>query len=208
MIDRTLAVLMILLLTPIFAMVGVIVFVTSGRPILFKQLRSGLNGTPFEIVKFRTMRPASKSERTDADRLTLFGRFLRSSSLDELPSLWNIARGDMRFVGPRPLIAHYIDQYGPVERRRLSVKPGLTGWAQVMGRNRLTWQERFELDAWYVDHRSLKLDMKIILKTIPALLAVRSVRHPGHETMPPFVTNLEVDHTESDLRTKRGNQDL
>ena len=164
--------------------------IMMGTPILFRQMRSGLQGLPFEILKFRTMRcPAGGIDESDEGRLTPLGRFLRNLSLDELPELWNVLKGDMSLVGPRPLLMEYLNLYSPEQARRQEVKPGITGWAQVNGRNALGWRERFELDVWYVDHQSLWLDVKILLLTVDAMLRRRGINAQGHATMPPFRGN-------------------
>jgi lipopolysaccharide/colanic/teichoic acid biosynthesis glycosyltransferase len=154
------------------------VALTLGRPILFRQVRPGWHGRPFPLLKFRTMRPVDRSAgpvadgaavASDGDRLTAVGRFLRSTSLDELPTLWNVLRGQMSFVGPRPLLVDYLDRYDAVQARRHEVRPGVTGLAQVRGRNALTWEQKFEYDVWYVDHRSPALDLRIIGETVRAV---------------------------------------
>lgn len=157
---------------PVQALVALLVARDVGRPVLFRQLRPGLNGETFELRKFRTMRaPTGSPVESDAERLTSLGRFLRATSLDELPSLWNVARGDMSLVGPRPLLVSYLDRYSPHQARRHEVRPGLTGLAQVEGRNLVGWPERLALDVEYVDSRSLALDLKILARTV--LLVVR-----------------------------------
>lgn len=157
--------------------------------LLFPQLRIGLQGKPFTLYKLKTMRdlrPGESALDTDAVRLTRLGRFLRATSLDELPSLWNVLRGDMALVGPRPLLPEYLPLYTPEQARRHSVKPGITGWAQVNGRNAISWEEKFRLDVWYVDNRSLWLDLRIIGMTIWQVLTRRGISAAGHATMPPF----------------------
>ena len=159
------------------------------RTILFRQRRIGLDGKPFTIYKIKTMRdplPGEDALATDADRITRLGRFLRSTSLDELPTLWNVLRGDMALVGPRPLLPEYLPLYTPKQMRRHEVKPGITGWAQVNGRNAISWEEKFDLDVWYVDHRSFWLDIKILWMTVWQVIARRDVAADGHATMPPF----------------------
>lgn len=151
------------ILAPVLAVVAAVVYLKMGRPILFRQPRAGKGGRPFTILKFRTMREAGVD---DADRLTKLGRFLRRTSLDELPQLWNVLRGEMSLVGPRPLLLEYLPLYTAAQARRHEVAPGLTGWAQVRGRNATTWDRRLEDDVWYVDHRSLPLDVRILLLTI------------------------------------------
>ena len=160
-----------------------------GSPVFFTQVRPGLHGKPFKMVKFRTM----TSERgpdgellPDAVRLTPFGRFLRSSSLDELPELWNVLKGDMSLVGPRPLLMEYLPLYSPAQARRHEVRPGITGWAQVNGRNAISWEDKFKLDVWYVDHRSLWLDVKILWLTAQKVLVRDGISAEGEATMPRF----------------------
>ena len=155
-------------LSPVLAWIALLVLATEGRPIFFRQQRPGLGGRPFEIVKFRTMRATRRGEvwyLTDEERITPVGRFLRAASLDELPELWNVLRGDMSLVGPRPLLMEYLTEYTPEERRRHDMRPGITGWAAVNGRNLLTFRDRIALDVWYVDHWSLRLDLRILLMT-------------------------------------------
>jgi sugar transferase EpsL len=184
LLDRLGAALGLLLCLPLLAAVAAAVWVSLGRPVFLRQRRLGRGGLPFEIVKFRTMREGPGS---DAERLGPFGRFLRSTSLDELPELWNVWRGDMSLVGPRPLLPQYLDRYTPEQARRHEVKPGLTGWAQVNGRNALSWDERFALDVWYVDHWSLGLDFVILARTLPAVVGRRGIAAPGSATMPEFL---------------------
>lgn len=160
-----------------------------GSPVLFSQVRPGLHGKPFRMVKFRTMtdaRDASGALLPDAQRLTAFGRFLRASSLDELPELWNVLKGEMSLVGPRPLLMEYLPLYTPEQARRHEVRPGITGWAQVNGRNAISWADKFALDAWYVDHRSLWLDLRILWLTVRKVLVRDGISAPGDATMPKF----------------------
>lgn len=160
-----------------------------GTPVFFRQTRPGLQGRPFNMVKFRTMADArgpGGQLLPDADRLTAFGRFLRSSSLDELPELWNVIKGDMSLVGPRPLLMEYLPLYAPDQARRHEVRPGITGWAQVNGRNALSWDEKFKLDVWYVDHRSLWLDIKILWLTVRKVLVREGISAAGEATMSKF----------------------
>ena len=174
---------------PAMAVVALAVLATLGRPVLFTQQRPGMHGRPFRLVKFRTMRPpATGGGRvlTDAERLTRFGRFLRSTSLDELPELWNVLKGDMSLVGPRPLLMEYLPLYTPEQARRHEVRPGITGWAQVNGRNALSWEEKFALDAWYVDHQSMRLDLAILLRTITRVLTRHGISAEGEATVQPF----------------------
>ena len=157
--------------------------------ILFRQTRIGLHGKPFTLYKLKTMRdprPGEDPLATDAVRITRFGRFLRATSLDELPTLWNVLKGDMALVGPRPLLPEYLPLYTPEQMRRHEVKPGITGWAQVNGRNAIGWEERFRLDAWYVDNRTAWLDLKILWLTLWKVLRREGVSADGHATMPPF----------------------
>jgi len=166
------------LLLPVVACVAVAVAVKEGRPILFRQRRPGLNGSEFTIYKFRTMRVTHPGEvyyLTDNERLTRMGRFLRATSLDELPELWNVLRGDMSLVGPRPLLTEYLEKYTPEERRRHDMRPGITGWAVVNGRNALRFRDRLKLDVWYVDHWGLRLDMRILAMTISQVLRRKDV---------------------------------
>jgi len=160
-----------------------------GRPVIFRQQRPGFLGKPFTIYKFRTMTDAQDENGhilPDAERLTRLGRFLRSTSLDELPELWNVLKGDMSFVGPRPLLMEYLGRYTPQQARRHEVKPGITGWAQVNGRNALTWEEKFKLDVWYVDNIGFRLDMKIIAMTVWKILKREGINQPGQATMEEF----------------------
>jgi sugar transferase EpsL len=176
-------------LSPLLIVAALAISLKMGRPVLFGQLRPGLKGRPFTIYKFRTMserRDGQGSLLPDADRLLPFGRFLRASSLDELPELWNVLKGDMSLVGPRPLLMQYLDRYTPAQARRHEVRPGITGWAQVNGRNAITWEEKFELDVWYVDHRSFRLDLKIIFFTVWKILKREGISQPGQATMEEF----------------------
>ena len=185
-IDVVLALILLISLSPVILFVSVIILVTMGRPILYRQLRPGRNGVPFQMVKFRTMREGS---RPDADRLTAFGRFLRVTSLDELPELVNVVRGDMSLIGPRPLLMEYLSLYSDEQQRRHEVRPGITGWAQVNGRNTISWDDKFKLDVWYVDNQSLWLDLKIIGMTMRSVLRREGISHPGEATMKKFSGN-------------------
>lgn len=176
-------------LSPLLAGLACSIRFAMGRPVLFRHQRAGLHGKPFVLYKFRTMtdeRGPDGELLPDALRLTRLGRFLRRWSLDELPQLWNVLKGDMSLVGPRPLLLEYVPNYNAFQRRRLAMKPGLTGWAQVNGRNALSWEEKFELDVWYVDHQSLWLDLKILAITLWQVLRGRGISQPGHATMPEF----------------------
>jgi len=175
--------------TPIMLIIGFFVRMRIGTPVLFKQGRPGLHGKPFTIYKFRTMtdkRDKDWNLLLDGDRLTRLGRFLRKTSLDELPELFNVIKGDMSIVGPRPLLMQYLDRYTPEQARRHEVKPGITGWAQVNGRNAITWGDKFKLDLWYVDHPSFYLDLKIIAITIWKILKREGIKQPGQATMEEF----------------------
>jgi lipopolysaccharide/colanic/teichoic acid biosynthesis glycosyltransferase len=160
-----------------------------GSPVIFRQVRPGLHGQPFRIIKFRTMRDAHDVEGKqlpDAERMMPFGNFLRSTSLDELPELWNVLKGDMSLVGPRPLLTEYLPLYAPEQARRHEVRPGITGWAQVNGRNAISWEDKFKLDVWYVDHQSLWLDIKILWMTVKKVLVRDGISAAGEVTMPRF----------------------
>jgi len=179
----------LLLLSPVIAMVAWRIRHKLGTPVLFRQVRPGLNGKPFEMVKFRTMLDAVDPTGhllPDSKRMTPFGSFLRSSSLDELPELWNVLKGDMSLVGPRPLLMEYLPLYSPEENRRHEVRPGVTGWAQINGRNALSWEEKFALDLWYVDNRSLWLDLRIIFLTVKKVFMRDGISADGEATMPKF----------------------
>lgn len=176
------------LLLPL-AVVALLVRVKLGQPVLFRQVRPGLHGQPFMMVKFRTMtdaREANGQWLSDADRLTAFGRFLRSTSLDELPELWNVLRGEMSLVGPRPLLMEYLPLYSAEQLRRHEVRPGITGWAQVHGRNALSWEDRFKLDIWYVDNQSVWLDLRILGMTVRKVLAREGIHAAGEATVSKF----------------------
>ncbi|HEY6563685.1 MAG TPA: sugar transferase, partial [Pirellulaceae bacterium] len=164
-----------------------------GKPVLFSQLRSGQNGRPFVLHKFRTMRNPEGSEGNaadDAQRLTPLGAWLRRYSLDELPQFWNVLRGDMSLVGPRPLLTRYLERYSAEQRRRLESRPGLTGWAQINGRNALTWEEKFACDVWYVEHQSWGLDLQILVRTLLGIFGGKGVSAQNHATMPEFMGSL------------------
>ncbi len=188
-VDLLLVILSLPLVVPVLLLTALAVRLFIGSPVLFRQPRPGLGGRVFTLRKFRSMtdeRDASGALLPDAERLTRFGRFLRASSLDELPSLLNILRGEMSLVGPRPLLVDYLPLYTPEQSRRHDVRPGLTGWAQVKGRNDLGWDDRLALDIWYVDHRSLRLDIKILFMTVGRVLGRKGVRAPGSATMTRF----------------------
>jgi sugar transferase EpsL len=188
-IDLVGASIALALLSPLLAVVAIAVRVRMGSPVLFRQERPGRDGHPFLMTKFRTMtdrRAPDGALLPDSDRLTMFGRFLRRTSIDELPELLNVVRGDMSLVGPRPLLMEYLPLYSAAQARRHEVRPGITGWAQVNGRNAVTWDEKFALDVWYVDHRSTRLDLEILGKTITEVFGGEGVSAPGHATMEPF----------------------
>jgi len=179
----------LLMLAPVIVFVAWQISRKMGSPVLFRQVRPGLNGKPFEMIKFRTMKDAmdaSGNPLPDSERLTPFGQFLRSSSLDELPELWNVLKGDMSLVGPRPLLMEYLPLYSPEQARRHEVRPGVTGWAQVNGRNTLSWEDKFKLDVWYVDNRSLWLDVKVLFLTVKKVLVRDGISAEGEATMSKF----------------------
>jgi lipopolysaccharide/colanic/teichoic acid biosynthesis glycosyltransferase len=189
LLDLAIAIPAMLFLAPLFAAVALAVRLKLGRPIFFTQLRPGLEGRPFKLIKFRTMRDdVDPNGRllSDAERLTRFGRFLRSTSLDELPELWNVVKGEMSLVGPRPLLLHYLDLYTPFQMRRHEERPGLTGWAQVNGRNALSWPEKFAHDVWYVENVSFLLDLRILLLTLVRIVGRHGITAEGEATMPYF----------------------
>jgi sugar transferase EpsL len=177
---------------PILLVTAILIYFMLGSPILFRQVRPGHHKRPFKLIKFRTMTSDKDKDGfclPDKRRITHFGKILRSSSIDELPEFWNVLKGDMSLVGPRPLLMEYLPLYNARQARRHEVKPGLTGWAQVNGRNALSWEEKFELDVWYVDHQSLCLDLKIIGLTMWKILKREGIRHPGHATTEEFTGN-------------------
>lgn len=184
----------LILLAPVVAGVALLVRWRLGSPVLFTQQRPGRGAKPFRMIKFRTMRNAVGSDGvplSDAERLTAFGGFLRSTSLDELPGLWNVLKGDMSLVGPRPLLMEYLPRYNAEQARRHEVRPGLTGWAQVNGRNALSWEEKFALDVWYVDNRSMMLDLRIIGLTVLKVVRRDGISADGEATMPLFTGSEE-----------------
>ena len=189
-VDLLLVVPALLVLSPLIGLVALWVRIKLGAPVLFSQLRPGVHGKPFRLYKFRTMtdaRDVAGNLLPDAERLTPFGSMLRSTSLDEFPELWNVFRGDMSLVGPRPLLMRYLERYTQEQARRHEVRPGLTGWAQVNGRNALTWDEKFKLDVWYVDHLSFMLDMRTIWLTFSRVLSRQGVHYAGEATMSEFL---------------------
>jgi lipopolysaccharide/colanic/teichoic acid biosynthesis glycosyltransferase len=189
-LDVVLSAAALVVLSPVILLAALAVRFGLGSPVLFRQQRPGLQGRPFTILKLRTMRDdrdANGALRPDGDRLTAIGRVLRAASLDELPELLNVLRGDMSLVGPRPLLMQYLDRYTPEQARRHEVRPGITGWAQVNGRNALSWEDRFRLDVWYVDHVSLALDLKILALTLVSVLTGRGISQPGEATAREFM---------------------
>ena len=202
LLDVTVTLVALALLSPLMLVIAAAVLLTMGRPILFRQRRPGLGGRPFTILKFRTMLdPSDNGGRPtpDTKRLTRLGRFLRSTSLDELPELFNVLRGEMSLIGPRPLLMQYLGRYTPEQARRHEVRPGITGWAQVNGRNAISWEEKFRLDVWYVDHASLWLDVKILFRTVAMVLRREGVNAESGVTMREFTgspaeaaTNLKI----------------
>ncbi|MFB4371186.1 MULTISPECIES: sugar transferase [unclassified Pseudomonas] len=184
----------LILLAPVIAVVAWQVRCRLGSPVLFCQVRPGLKGEPFEMIKFRTMRDAvdeAGNPLPDSERMTPFGSFLRSSSLDELPGLWNVLKGDMSLVGPRPLLMEYLPLYSPEQYRRHELRPGVTGWAQINGRNALSWADKFKLDVWYVDNQSFLLDLKIIFLTVKKVLVRDGINADGEATMAKFTGKHE-----------------
>lgn len=180
----------LMILSPLFAIISFCILLIEGPPIFFRQIRPGYRGMPFTIYKFRTMRDACDSQGNllpDEQRITRLGHFLRATSLDELPELINVMRGEMSLVGPRPLLMQYLQRYSPEQARRHEVLPGITGWAQVNGRNALTWEDKFRLDVWYVDHWSFLLDLKIILLTLWKVIKREGIHQPGHVTAEEFM---------------------
>jgi len=189
LLDFVVALLALVLLSPLLFLLAVWIRLAMGSPVLFRQTRPGLHGRPFTMYKFRTMTDARDAEGNllpDEQRLTRFGRFLRSTSLDELPELINVLKGEMSLVGPRPLLMKYLDRYTPEQFRRHEVKPGITGWAQVNGRNAISWEEKFKLDVWYVDNWDLWLDLKILLMTLVKVFRREGISHGSQATMPEF----------------------
>ncbi|ENF7323660.1 sugar transferase [Vibrio cholerae] len=179
----------LILLSPIIALVAWRIRKNLGSPVLFRQTRPGLDGKPFEMVKFRTMKDAVDEQGNplpDSERMTPFGNKLRNSSLDELPELWNVLKGEMSLVGPRPLLMQYLPLYSKEQARRHDVRPGVTGWAQINGRNAISWEEKFKLDVWYVDNRSFWLDLRILLLTVKKVFVKEGISADGHVTIAPF----------------------
>ncbi|MCA4797976.1 sugar transferase [Acinetobacter towneri] len=193
-IDITIASTALILLSPVYLIVAHKVKKNLGSPVLFRQVRPGLHGKPFEMIKFRTMKDAVDAEGhplPDSERLTPFGKMLRATSLDEMPELWNVIKGDMSIVGPRPLLMEYLPLYNEEQAKRHNVRPGITGYAQVNGRNAISWEKKFELDTWYVENRSLWLDFKIMLKTVQKVLSKDDISAEGEATMSKFTGTSE-----------------
>ncbi|MEW6664889.1 MAG: sugar transferase [Thermodesulfobacteriota bacterium] len=189
LLDLLLVIPSLIFILPVMGLLGIWVWISMGRPVFFIQTRPGLRGRPFRMYKFRTMleaRDGCGNLLPDGQRLTGIGRFLRSTSLDELPEVFNVLKGDMSLVGPRPLLMQYLNRYTPEQARRHEVRPGLTGWAQVNGRNAITWEEKFKLDVWYLDHRSLWLDLRIIMLTVLKVIRREGIRGKGDATMSEF----------------------
>ena len=187
--DFIVAVVAIITLSPLFLILALITYLALGSPVFFAQLRPGKNGVPFKVLKFRTLHNVFDSTGqplSDAERMTSFGKFLRSTSLDELPELWNVVRGEMSLVGPRPLLMEYLPLYTTEQARRHNVRPGITGWAQINGRNAISWNEKFSLDVWYVDNASFLLDIKILLKTVVRVFRRDGITAADDVTTPKF----------------------
>lgn len=190
--DLAVSMFLLIVLSPLLLALSILVRIKLGRPALFRQVRPGLHGKPFTMVKFRTMLDAMDAAGNllpDEARLTRFGRLLRATSLDELPELWNVLKGDMSLVGPRPLLMEYLPLYSPEQFRRHEVRPGVTGWAQINGRNAVSWQERFAMDVWYVDNRNLWLDLRILLLTVRKVVVREGINEEGQVTMSKFTGN-------------------
>jgi lipopolysaccharide/colanic/teichoic acid biosynthesis glycosyltransferase len=202
LLDRSVAAAGLVASLPLLAGTAAVIRIGIGSPVLFRQQRPGRHERPFEVVKFRTMsnaRDESGELLPDAKRLSPLGQFIRSTSLDELPQLWNVLRGDVSLVGPRPLMMEYLPRYSPEQARRHQVMPGITGWAQVHGRNSISWEEKFELDVWYVDNWSLMLDIKILLLTLRQVVRRDGISAAGDATMPPFMGSPTSPKTEQEV---------
>lgn len=194
LLDIIIASIALILLSPLYAFIAYKVKKNLGSPVLFRQVRPGLHGKPFEMIKFRTMKDAVDEQGNplpDSERLTPFGQMLRSTSLDEMPELWNVIKGDMSIVGPRPLLMEYLPLYSPEQAKRHDVRPGMTGHAQVNGRNAIGWEEKFKLDTWYVENQSIWLDFKIMFKTVHKVLVKDDINAEGDVTMPKFTGNAK-----------------
>ncbi|HBC3451408.1 TPA: sugar transferase [Vibrio parahaemolyticus] len=198
--DMVIALMVLVLLVPVIIILAIIIRKKLGSPILFRQTRPGLNGKPFEMVKFRTMKDAVDQQGNplpDSERMTPFGDKLRNSSLDELPELWNVLKGEMSLVGPRPLLMQYLPLYSKEQSRRHDVRPGVTGWAQINGRNAISWEEKFALDVWYVDNKTLWLDIKILFMTVRKVFVKEGISADGHVTIEPFKGSEEQGRRQS-----------
>jgi lipopolysaccharide/colanic/teichoic acid biosynthesis glycosyltransferase len=198
LLDITIASIALILLSPLYIFVAYKVKKNLGSPVLFRQVRPGLHGKPFEMIKFRTMKDAVDEQGNplpDSERLTPFGQMLRSTSLDEMPELWNVIKGDMSIVGPRPLLMEYLSLYSSEQAKRHDVRPGMTGHAQVNGRNAIGWEEKFKLDTWYVENQSIWLDFKIMFKTVHKVLAKDDISAEGEATMTRFTGSQNKDET-------------
>lgn len=192
--DIIVSALVLVILSPLLLAVGLIIYITHGKPVLFLHTRPGLGGKPFNLVKFRSMKNIHDEDGVllpDAERITKFGHFIRRTSIDELPEIYNVLRGDMSLVGPRPLLMQYLARYSPEQRRRHDILPGITGWAQVNGRNAITWDEKFDFDLWYIDHWSFWLDIKILFMTLFKVFKREGISQPGRATMDEFMGNKE-----------------
>ena len=207
--DLTATVPSVIILSPVLVLIGILVRLKIGSPVLFKQIRPGFHGKPFIIYKFRTMTDdldGNGNLLPDGERLTRLGRFLRMTSMDELPEFFNVIKGDMSIVGPRPLLMQYLDRYTPEQARRHEVKPGITGWAQVNGRNAISWEDKFKLDVWYVDNQSAWLDVKIILMTVWQVLKREGISAKGEATMEEFrgqISRKKAQESQKGLNDKR-----
>lgn len=198
LLDIIIASIALILLSPLYVFVAYKVKKNLGSPVLFRQVRPGLHGKPFEMIKFRTMKDAADEQGNplpDSERLTAFGQMLRSTSLDEMPELWNVIKGDMSIVGPRPLLMEYLPLYNAEQAKRHNVRPGMTGHAQVNGRNAIGWEEKFKLDTWYVENQSIWLDFKIMFKTVHKVLAKDDISAEGEATMTRFTGSQHKDET-------------
>lgn len=197
LLDIIIASIALILLSPLYAFVAYKVKKNLGSPVLFRQVRPGLHGKPFEMIKFRTMKDALDEQGNplpDSERLTAFGKMLRSTSLDEMPELWNVIKGDMSVVGPRPLLMEYLPLYNKEQAKRHDVRPGMTGHAQVNGRNAISWEQKFKLDTWYVENRSLWLDFKIMLQTVKKVIAKDDINETGEATMTKFTGSTSEEN--------------
>ena len=188
-LDLSVSLILIFCLMPVIFIISCLILITMGPPVFFSQLRPGFKNKPFKLYKFRSMKDIYDDKGKllpDQQRLTLLGKILRSTSLDELPEIINVIKGDMSLVGPRPLLMHYLPLYNPEQLKRHNARPGITGWAQINGRNAIGWEEKFKLDLWYIDNQSLRLDIKIILMTFCAMLSRKGINQPGHATAEEF----------------------